>query len=371
MERDLQRIFRLLAPLVAMSALAACGASDTGGEPVESEADVNTILEQTFSGKDKKVDSGKFDLAMTINASGGDTELSGPVELKVSGPFQSQGAKKIPKFDIDAEFTGSGQNIKGGVTSTGDKAFVAFNGQDYAVSDQVFGQFKQSYEQAAQRSGSATSLSQLGLQPKDWLKDAKIEGDSSVGGTDTVKITAGVDIPKMLADVNVLLSKAGSLGLSNTGQLPSKLTDEQIRQVEEAVKAASVELETGKEDSILRRIAFTLSVEDPDGSGGKADIDFDLSLTELNEDQEISEPTDTKPFEELLGQLGGLGGLGALGSGTPPPPATGSGGASGTTSGGAPSSAANSEAAQKYARCIQEAGSDTAKARKCAQLIAP
>ena len=139
-----------------------------------------------------------------------------------------------------------------------------------------------------------------------------------MGDTETVKITGQVDVPAMLADVNTLLSQAGTLGIPNTGQLPTKLTDEQIAQVEEAVKAADVEIETGKDDSILRRMAFTLSLEDPAGSGGTADVEFDLSLTDLNEDQEISEPENTKPFDELLGQLGGLGGLGALGGATAP-----------------------------------------------------
>ena len=48
-------------------------------------------------------------------------------------------------------------------------------------------------------------------------------------------------------------------------------------------------------------MAFDLDIADPTGSGGTANIDFDLSLTDLNEEQEIETPSDTKPFDELLG----------------------------------------------------------------------
>jgi hypothetical protein len=359
----LQRILRLLAPialLLASMALVACGGgdkADTGGKAVSSTSDPQKILDDTFSGGDKKVESGKFDLTMKLNATGGGSTLNGPIDVKLSGPFQSLGKGKVPKFDINLEFTGAGQNIKAGVTSTGEKGFINFNGQDYAVGDDVFKQFTQGYEQAqSQNKSSGGTLKELGITPQDWLKDPKVDGGSSVGGTDTVKVSGAIDVPAMLDDINTLLSKAGSLGIPNTGQIPSKLTSAQIKQVEEAVKTADVEIETGKDDSILRRIAFTLAIDDPSGSGGKADIDFDLSLTELGQDQEVSEPSNTKPLNDLIGQFGGLGALGGLGGG------------SGSSSGGG---GVSSDAAAKYTACVNDAGSDQSKLEKCADLLTP
>jgi hypothetical protein len=357
----LQRILRLLAPLsllLAAMALVACGGggSDTGGKEVSSTSDPQKILDDTFSAGDKKIESGKFDLTMKINATGGGSTLSGPIDVKLGGPFQSQGKGKVPKFDIDLEFSGAGQNIKASATSTGDKGFIGFNGQDYAVSDDVFKQFADGYTQAqSQNKSSGGTLKELGITPQDWLKDPKVDGASSVGGTDTVKISGAIDVPAMLSDINTLLSKAGSLGIPNTGTLPSELTDDQIKQVEDAVKTADVEIETGKDDSILRRIAFTLAIEDPTGSGGKADIDFDLSLTNLGEDQEVSEPSDTKPLNDLLSQFGGLGALGGLSGGS----------GSGSGSGG------GSDAAAKYTACVQDAGTDQSALEKCADLLTP
>src|SRR5205085_6614296 len=99
-----------------------------------------------------------------------------------------------------------------------------------------------------------TNLKSLGITPQDWLKDPKVDGDSDVGGTNTVKITGTVDVPKMLADINTFLGKAGSLGIPNSSSLPQKLTPAQIKQVQDAVKTSTVEIETGKDDSILRRM---------------------------------------------------------------------------------------------------------------------
>ena len=354
----MQRILRFLAPLallLASIALVACGGSDsgdTGGKEVSTD-DPQKILEQTFNGEDKKVESGKFDLDLKLDVTGS-SQLNGPVTVKLGGPFQSMGKGKVPKFDIDLDFEGAGQSVKAGATSTGDKGFITFNGQDYAVSDDVFKQFADGYTQAQdQNKSSGGTLKELGITPQDWIKDPKVDDGSSVGGTDTVKVSGAVDLPKMLADVNTLLGKAGSLGIPNAGTLPSSLTDEQIKMVESAVKTADVEIESGKDDSILRRIALNLKA---DQDGQSADISFDLSLSDIGEDQEVSEPSNTKPLNDLLSQFGGLGGLGGLG---------GSGSSSSSSSG------ASSADAQKYAECVKNAGTDQTKLQECSSLLTP
>ena len=75
--------------------VAGCGGGDEGGggsgEKADDSTDVNELLEQTFSGK-HKVDSGKVDLKVNIEAEGGSaSQLQGPVTLTLSGPFQSRG----------------------------------------------------------------------------------------------------------------------------------------------------------------------------------------------------------------------------------------------------------------------------------------
>ena len=78
------------------------------------------------------------------------------------------------------------------------------------------------------------------------------------------------------------------------------------------------------------------------------DASFSLRLASVNEEQEISAPSDAQPLEELLGQfgvdpsaLGGLGALGGAGGGLP-----GGGGGGGGGAGGD---------ADAYLDCIAEA----------------
>ena len=348
----------LLCLLAAMAlVVAACGGGGGGGDEASSDTDVNTLLSDTFKGG-KKIESGTLDLSLRIDAK--NTEgLSGPVTLKVVGPFQTEGSKKLPKFKIDFAFEGAGQSIEAGLTSTGEKGFVSFQGSEYAVSDQVFKQFKAGYEQAQQKGNTKNqSLASLGLDPRQWLTNAKNEGDAKVGDDDVIKITGGVDINKLLDDVNQALSKARNLGVQGTQSLPTQLTAAQRKQVTDAVKNPKVEIYTGKDDKILRKMVVSLGIVAPKDSSspnGSADVKLDYSITNLNEDQKISEPSGAKSFEELTSKLGSLG-LGGLGGGS----SSGSGSA-------APANNANLE---KYSKCVTDAGSDTTKARKCADLLA-
>jgi hypothetical protein len=346
-----------LVALLAAIVVAGCGGGDKGASADE-DASVDELLDKTFSGE-KKVDSGKLDLALKLDVQGGDSQVQGPISLRLTGPFATQGEGKLPKFAMDAAFDGAGQSLEAGLTSTADKAFVNFQGTDYAVSDQVFEQFKAGYEQAQKQSadkGNQQSLATLGIDPRRWLTDAKNDGEAKVGDTDTIKITGGVDVEKLLDDVNTALDKARSLGVDGSDSLPEKLTDKQKQEAADAIKDLSVEIYTGKDDTTLRRMLVDMDVEaDENGQKTSGTLSLDFQLLDLNEDQSIEAPSNAKPFDELLGQLGGLGlgGSGSSGSGS-----SGSGGAS-------------AEDLKKYSDCVTEAGSDTAKAQKCAELLSP
>jgi hypothetical protein len=153
-----------------------------------------------------------------------------------------------------------------------------------------------------------------------------------------------------------------SLGVQGSDQLPERLTDEDKRQTEEAVDQLSVEIYTGAEDRILRRIVVAMVLKAPEGeapAGAESvDIKLDLKLLEVNEDQDISAPENAQSFEKLVQELEGLGfSLGDLGG-------LGRGG-SGGSGGGGPSE----QTLEEYSKCIQEAAGDNAKVRKCADLL--
>jgi hypothetical protein len=335
----------LLAMFLALALVAGCGGDDD--DTADSGTDVNQLLEDTFSGDDQ-ITSANVDFSGSVGG-------ANPLNVKLSGPFQTQGDGKLPKLDIQASLEGGGQTVEGGITSTGDQGFVSYQGTDYAVSGPVFRQFEAAWEQAAsQQQGESTSLGALGIDPRNWLTDAKNAGDSKVGDTDTIKITGGVDVGKLLDDVDGMLERARSLGLQGSGDLPERLSEAQRRQVTDAIKNLKVEIDTGKDDHILRRMAVSADVNTQES--GEVPVRLELTLLDVNEDQQIEAPENPRPFNELLKGLQelGIGGLGATQGG------------SGSSGGGA-----SSENLEKYSQCVQDAGSDTNKLRECGKLLTP
>ena len=347
----------LLLPLLAALVLAvsACG-GDGDGEAATASTDVDTLLTDTFTGS-KRVESGELAVTMTLEASGGESQLDGPVTLKLEGPFEAGENGALPSFALDASFEGAGQSLAAGATSTGDKGFLSLQGTDYEVENTVFQQFKAGFEQAQKQGGEGgegQTFASLGMDPRKWLTNPRNEGEAKVGDTDTIRITGGIDMAALLDDVDRALEQASALGLAGAGDVPEKLTAAQRKQVVEAIEDPRVQIFTGAEDKILRRMVLELGVADA-ASGTSGELALDIAITDLNEDQDIAEPADAKPFDELLSQLGGLGAL------------SGAGAAAGGGAGGS-SSDADLEA---YSECVTDAGEDLDKTRRCADLLAP
>jgi hypothetical protein len=347
------RVTALVLAALAVALVAGCGSG--GGASSSTPAD--QLLRDTFSGK-KNVTSGRLSIALNVDSQGGTTSVQGPISAQISGPFESQGKGKLPKFAIDAVLRGGGQDLTAGLTSMGDKGYVRFQGIDYAVSNQVFQQFKKGYEQAQAQAGSGQgrSLASLGVDPQRWLTNARNAGEAKVGDTDTIKITGGVNVGKLLDDVDTLLQRTRQLGGSAAQSVPQQLTEQEKQQAEKAVKHVSVQIYTGKDDKILRRMVIALGLL---SSGQSANVKLDVQLTNVNDGQDISAPSNPKPFNQLLSQLNGLGLSSGSGSSSSGSGASGSGGGA---------SAGN---LQKYSQCIEKAGNDASKARKCANLLTP
>ena len=349
----------LLLLLLAACALilGACGGSS-------SDDSVDEVLQKTFA-SDKKIESGRLGVELNADLKGVQG-LNGPVRLRLSGPFESSsGDKELPKFDFTLAISTAGQSFTAGGVSTGDKGFVRFQNQAYSVSDELFKQFKDGYIRSQKESeankGKTPTLGSLGVDPRAWLKDAKKAGEEKVGGVETIHITAGIDVPRLLDDVNRVLNRASS-ATGNNRQVPQQLTAKQKQQIVDAVESAAVDVYTGKDDKTLRKLDVEIRLRKTSQIQGGT-VRFTLDLSDVNESQDIKAPANTKPLEELIQQLqGGTGGTGSTGS-------TGGGGSS---SGGATppsSSSGGGGATDEYTQCLQQAGSDLKKVQECAGLL--
>jgi hypothetical protein len=344
MYRPLLVLFSLL---ICAFGVASCGGGD------DNDVDVAELMRQTF-GEEKNIKSGRLDLNLRLDAKGL-AQLTGPVSARLAGPFASTGADTLPRFDFEADLTAGGQSLRAGATSTEDSGFVSFQGQAYELSEQLYDQFKKGYAEESKKSGGegeGVSFKSLGVDPQRWLRDPEYIDEQEVGGTNTLHVRAGIDIPKLLEDVNVILGRAEKI----QGQQARQLTEAERRQIEEAVKDADLELWTGAEDKILRRLNVRLTFEVPQERREQAEgltggvIRFDLTLGGINEEQRITAPKDARPLDELLQAVQG-----------------GSGGSC-SGSGGAQAPELSGEDATPYEECVADAGSDIAKLQECASL---
>lgn len=354
MARTLRLLSALLLPLLAVG-LTACG----GG----SSDSATELVKQTFGGA-HPVKSGRLDASLRFDAQGL-KNVSGPVSLKLTGPFQSVGKGQLPKFDFNLAVNTAGSNLAAGAISLGDRGYLKLAGTTYAVSDQLFKQFKDGYEKSAKDAASkkaSPSFASLGIHPDRWLKDPKTVGEEQVGGAQTVHITASIDIPRFLADVSTLLGRAGTLG---QGQVPSSLTEQQRKDIAAAVKSTKLDVWTGKDDKTLRKLTLDVEIAVPAEARKRAGglqsgkLAVSLLIADLNTEQTIKAPANAKPLSDLTAALGGTS-SGAAGSGS---------GATTAPAPSPPSGAPPAGASQEYLDCLTKAGSDIAKVQACASLL--
>jgi hypothetical protein len=222
--------------LLAVLSLVAIALGACGGDDISSKS-APDVLKETF-GPGKPVNSGKLDLRISFDSQGLEG-VQGPLKLALKGPFASSGKQKLPRFDFDANLDVSGQQLAAGAVSTGDKAWLKFAGDTYAVDDATFKQFRTLYERDQKKASESddATFEALGVDPVRWLAGAKKAEEETVGGAETVHVTSKVDVPKFLEDVNKLLGRAdatGAAAAAGAGDVPSQLTPEQRKQIQES-----------------------------------------------------------------------------------------------------------------------------------------
>jgi hypothetical protein len=363
----------LALPLLVVAALAAGLVAGCGGG---SEKDAKATLKRAFG---ESIPSANVTVDISAKVDGV-PQLSQPIRVKLGGPFKSNGPKTIPSLNWDVSISGGGQTFSAGLISTGDRAFVNFQGTNYEVAQATMTRLKQAAASSSSSSGNR-SLKQFGIDPLSWTKDASVEGDSDVAGVITKHVSAGIDIGKLFADLNKVVTRAGGAVAAARAQ---PLSPAVINSIKKVVKDPKIDVYAGKQDGKIRRGSLSMRFEVPKNAqaglrglkGGTLTISVEFAG--VGEPQTIEAPANAKPISELGKQLRGLGGaLGAAG---------GIGGSSssqsdsstlpGGTPGGEPGSAGGGgksptpQQFQRYAECLNKAKpSDTAALQRCSQLL--
>lgn len=362
--------------LFAATAMAACGSATGSG----SSGNAKTLLSQTFSGS-HKVSSGKLDLSLTIDPAGSST-LSGPISLSFGGPFQTRGSGKLPESDFTVTGGALGQSVSLGIVSTGTTGYVTLEGASYQMPQATFQKLESSFAQLASSGGSSSgsgTLSKLGIQPLRWLTNPTIVGTETVGGAQTTHIHAGINVPALLSDLNTVLKRASSLGVSSSSALKSGLSAATQQKIAADVKNPSVDVWTGANDHTIRRLTIVLTLpvtgktSSELGAMKSADINLTMQYSDLNQPQTITGPTSVQPFSQFQSKVSAFvqqleGAAGGLISGSSSSSSSGGATGGGTTS-TTTTTTGSSANVSKYSQCIQQAAGDVGKMQKCASLL--
>lgn len=346
MRRNL-RLPLLVPAALAVLVLAACGSGGSG-----SGAEAQKLLNDTF-GSAKAVDSGRLKLGIDVRAAG-IAGLPSPLTVRLGGPFERTSAKATPRFDFDVTLATKDGRFTIGIVSTGKQGWVKLGRRAFALPP---AEFKRLGPQGAGSKGGAPGdIGTLGVDPRGWITNVKNEGVETLAGEQVVRLSADVDLPGLIKDLDKLLSGTGGTGLNAIAGLPAGIGGDEQGAVAKAVKSAGVDIWTGEKDHQLRRIVIRLDVDTPTEKDGT--VTLDLAVSGLGEPQEIGPPADPRPLSELTAALAVLGRQRAqqqaTGGGVPQAdPAASGGGASGQT----------------YDDCVQAAGDDLAKAQSCASLL--
>lgn len=294
--------------LAIVVAGAGCGSAGGGGG---SSSEGAALLERAFAAKNA-VQSGDLKLRLRADVEGLPS-LDGPLELRLDGPFKSNGRGKLPSLDWGVAFEGAGQKLSGGVIATQRNAFLRFQGRSYALGESTFARLTRRLERS--HPDRPRGPGQLGLDPAAWLKNPKVEDGDPVGGDDTRKVTGSIDVRKLVRDLVELVRSPAVRGRRrrDPGAPPALRgpSKHDLKAIEDSIERVDVELNVDGDD-VLRRFFTEVEFNAKDDGRGK-DVKGRLSLAyvlrKVGGDPVIRAPAGARPLSELVGGLG----LGALG----------------------------------------------------------
>lgn len=262
---------RRAALVLVLLAVAGCGSDD---EPA-------ALLSDTAE-KLGEVRSGVLDFRLSGEAAG-QRGSDGEVGFSLKGPFSLPDRDgRLPVADIAYSRFAGGNRDDTRITATGDEAFVTVDGTPYELGP----------SQLKDLRGVGGGSGGLGaLRVDRWVKDPAV----SDAGDGAQKVSGRLDVVAAASD---LLALGGS----------KRIDGRDADQLEKAVESATLELWTGKEDRVLRRLLIRMKLgfekapaeirERLQGFGG-AEFVLDFRLSKPNGPVKVSAPRGARPLSAL------------------------------------------------------------------------
>ena len=165
--------------------------------------------------------------------------------MRLGGPFQRTTGGGTPRFAFDISLATRDGQFTVGIISTGRQGWVKLGQRAFTLPP---AQLKQLAGTGTWlKGGLPGDLGVLGVDPRGWITNVKDEGVETIEGTKVIHLSADVDIPGLVKDLDKLLSSAGGTGLNAIAGLPTGIGKNEGA-VAKAVKSAGVDIWTGEKD---------------------------------------------------------------------------------------------------------------------------
>jgi hypothetical protein len=217
-------------------------------------------------------------LNLLFSTNGGERagfDLEGPFQLRENEPAEAQ-------FDY-TQIAGKKTASQTFILKDG-KAYVTMRGVSYELPASTANQVSATL-------GSSGGLSTIDLT--NWVQDPELSDGGEVGGTETDKVSGRLNVATVLSGLVAIASQVG-------GTTPlAPLSGANAEQVRNAVKNATIDVYTGKDDRLMRKldvsIDFAPAAEKVKNLLG-ASVRFTLEISDPNEPVTVEAPTNAQPY---------------------------------------------------------------------------
>ncbi|HEV3407780.1 MAG TPA: hypothetical protein VG079_03735, partial [Gaiellaceae bacterium] len=268
-----------LAALLAVAAVVCVGCG--GG------ANANEVLSETAENLGE-IRSGDLSLRLVVAAAGGEQ-----VGVELAGPFAFPEGEELPLADVEVTRIAGEERTTVRFISTGERAYVEVGEETFELPGAQAERFR------GARGGGTNGGGLAELRIEDWFGDAELSDGGEVGGAETDRVSARLDV---VAAANDLLELARAFGGVDARALRGASAD----QLQRAVESATIVVHTGEDDRLLRRLAIDArlrpdvppELDDTLGTFGRARFTLELGIANPNRPVSVEEPENAQPYPE-------------------------------------------------------------------------
>jgi hypothetical protein len=305
MQAKVRPFMAAAAALLSAIALSACGGAGatSGDSAADSHAAADRIIAQAV-GDNPQARSGKISGAVDVDMDiSGLPALDGRTQITADGAYALPDGASVPDLDIDVGLLHNDQALGGAIVLDDRTGYVKLGTTGYRVPDDI------AHDLSEPAVAAHNGLTKLGamfyINPQDWQRNARLVGESQIGGETVEHITADIDPQAFFLDVSRMVSALARLHVPQALGLPTELGPKLRAALARSVTVAEGEAWIGKDDHVLRKARahgkLLVADEDRDLLYGlrRASISANLDVSDVGGSQTITPPSTLGSYSAL------------------------------------------------------------------------